>query len=100
MNPSGIWYKIKHPWFSPEWAYQAIHFAQFSETAWAQITFILPTGHTVSVQNYRCTALPRACERRYVNNHQLSREQTETEKLFPWANKLPSANPDLNTDIQ
>jgi hypothetical protein len=97
MGLSGIWYKVEHPWFNPGWAYQAVAYTNFSETAWAQITFILPTGHTVAVQNWRCTALPRSCEQRWLEGASYARPMTETERLFPRAVKLPP-NPDLDVD--
>lgn len=95
-----VWYKVRHPWFSANHAYRATWFTLPSESAWGYLTFVLPTGHTVSVQVHRCTALPRTCEWRHIDHSALSREMTETELLFPWAKKPSAANPDLDLDMQ
>ncbi len=87
-----LWYKVRHPWFDPGLAYRAVWFSDYSETAWPQIWFVLPTGHTVGVQNHRCTCLPRPSD-------PLSRPLATSEKNLPHAGKLPGDNPDLNTDM-
>lgn len=95
-----VWYKVRHPWFDPETAYRSIWYTLPSESAWAYLTFVLPTGHTVAVQVHRCTALPVTCEWRRLDRSGYSRPLTETEKILEWAKKPASANPDLDLDLQ
>lgn len=93
-----VWYKVRHPWFDPEWAYRAVAFTLPSESAWAYLTFILNTGHTVSVQVHRCTALPNT--ERDSTNTAFHRRMWEHERSLPWATKPKTANPDLDLDMQ
>jgi hypothetical protein len=95
-----VWYKVRHPWFDPTKAYRAVDYVLHSESAWGYLVFVLPKGHTVSIQVHRCTALPRTCEMSHIDHTALSRDLTETEFLFEWAKKPPAANPDLNLDMQ
>lgn len=101
MQRSGIWYKVKHPMFDPDLAYQAIHWSDFSETAWAQIVFILPTGHTWGVQNFRCTALMpyNRLDHELAEDTNYYRSMTISEKNQPWATKPVLPNPDVNVDL-
>lgn len=94
------WYKVNHPWFDADTAYRAVWYSLPSESAWAYLTFILPTHHTVAVQVWRCTALPVTCEQRHLDHSGYSRPMTETEKLIEWARKPRAANPDLDLDMQ
>jgi hypothetical protein len=96
---SEVWYKVAHPWFMTHMAYRAVAFTMPSESAWSYLTFILPTGHTVSVQVWRCTALP-ARERTRFDGLDYSRPLTEAEKAMPWAKKPRAPNPDLDLDLQ
>ena len=95
------WYKVDHPWFDSTTAYRPIAFTLPSETAWGHLTFVLISGHTVSVQVKRCTALRPTCE--YLGRSDgFYRAMTQTEMDQPWAKKadLDGENPDLDTDLQ
>jgi len=94
------WYKVAHPWFDPGSAYKPIAYTLASESAWAYLTFVLASGHTVAVQNKRCTALPLTCEARHIDQRGHVRPLTETEAMFPGAGKLTPPNPDLDLDMQ
>lgn len=102
MHRSGIWYKVRHPMFDKDTAYQAVHYCPFSETAWANIVFILPSGHTWGVQQKRCTALKPEHYPRYRDGDRddyFSRLLTTEEAAQPWAKPPEIANPDLDTDL-
>jgi hypothetical protein len=52
----------------------------------------------LAVEVHRCTLLPRCCEHQSIGRTQVWREQTEAEKLVPWAAPPKKRNPDLDTD--
>ncbi|MDR3634330.1 MAG: hypothetical protein P4L84_11045 [Isosphaeraceae bacterium] len=93
-----LWYKVRHPAFDEGMAYRAIVFVPpYSETGWSYLTFVLLSGHTYTVQVWRCTGLPR--QGTFVDDDRTSRPLTKAESEFPWAAKPARPNPDLETDL-
>lgn len=99
LHGERIWYKVRHPHFNKALAYRAIGYLAYSETAWSYLVLVNEKGMTYQVQVWRCTALPRNQEQRWIEDGPLARMQTGDEAAFPWAEKPSQRNPDLDTDL-
>lgn len=98
MKRSKLWFKVKHPWFDPHMAYEALWYHLHSESAWGYLLFAVPTGHCYAIQVRKCTLLRKSCDIPPCPSDPW-RPLTETEELQPWAEKPRVMNPELHLDI-
>ncbi|MHB8397327.1 MAG: hypothetical protein ACYDCI_00110 [Candidatus Limnocylindrales bacterium] len=53
----GLYYKVRHPEFEPDWAYRAIAYIDYGESAWSKLLFVTQRGMTYGVKVHRCVCL-------------------------------------------
>lgn len=109
LNSEQLYYRVNHPEFKPDWAYRAIAYIDYGESAWSQLLFVTHTGMTYCVKVKRClciTAMTAMLPREYLAIERCVGSAMEPlcaeiidQKLasLPWP-KPTARNPDLEDD--